>query len=102
MAYTSEVHFDCMYRGITAVSSRESKLLAGNCSIAQVLTFDCLCVCVVSEREGTRHWQTLVLNDDDDDDDNDNVLELKERVAAYNVDSSPDQSAGKCYIIIFH
>ena len=42
--------------------------------------------------------QTLVLNDDDDDDD---VLELKERLAAYNLDSSPDQSAGKCYIIIF-
>ena len=41
--------------------------------------------------------QTLVLNDDDD-----NVLELKERLAAYNLDSSPDQSAGKCYIIIFH
>ena len=45
--------------------------------------------------------QTLVLNDDDDDD-NDDVLKLKERLAAYNVDSSPDQSAGKCYIIIFH
>ena len=42
--------------------------------------------------------QTLVLNDDDDDDD---VLELKERLAAYNLDSSPDQSAGKCYMIIF-
>nr|POE91802.1 dna topoisomerase 2 [Quercus suber] len=35
--------------------------------------------------------QTLVLNDDDDDDDE--VLELKERLAAYNLDSSPDQSA---------
>ena len=47
--------------------------------------------------------QTLVLNDDDDDDDDDDdVLELKERLAAYNLDSSPDQSAGKCYIIIFH
>ena len=45
--------------------------------------------------------QTLVLNDDDDDDDDD-VLELKERLAAYDLDSSPDQSAGKCYIIIFH
>ena len=43
--------------------------------------------------------QTLVLNDDDDDDD---VLGLKERLAAYNLDSSLDQSAGKCYIIIFH
>ena len=43
--------------------------------------------------------QTLVMNDDDDDDD---VLELKERLAAYNLDSSPDQSAGKCYIIIFY
>ena len=42
--------------------------------------------------------QTSVLNDDDDDD----VLELKERLAAYNLDSSPDQSAGKCYIIIFY
>ena len=41
--------------------------------------------------------QTLVLNDDDD-----NVLELKEQLAAYNLNSSPDQSAGKCYIIIFH
>ena len=28
--------------------------------------------------------------------------ELKERLAAYNLDASPDQSAGKCYIIIFH
>ena len=45
--------------------------------------------------------QTLVLNDDDDNDDDD-VLELKERLAAYNLDSSPDQSAGTCYIIIFH
>ncbi|KAM3733934.1 hypothetical protein ACB098_11G175300 [Castanea mollissima] len=36
--------------------------------------------------------QTLVLNDDDDDEDDD-VLELKERLAAYNLDSSPDQSA---------
>ena len=45
--------------------------------------------------------QTSVLNDDDDDDDDD-VLELKERLAAYNLDSSPDQSAGKCYIIIFY
>ena len=43
--------------------------------------------------------QTLVLNDDDDDD-NDDVLKLKERLAAYNVDSSPDQSAGKCYILL--
>ncbi|XP_050245261.1 DNA topoisomerase 2-like [Quercus robur] len=37
--------------------------------------------------------QTLVLNDDDDDDNDDNVLQLKERLAAYNVDSTPDQSA---------
>ncbi|XP_021902650.1 peptidyl-prolyl cis-trans isomerase FKBP18, chloroplastic isoform X2 [Carica papaya] len=33
---TVQVHFDCLYRGITAVSSRESKLLAGNRIIAQV------------------------------------------------------------------
>ncbi|XP_020408551.1 peptidyl-prolyl cis-trans isomerase FKBP18, chloroplastic isoform X2 [Zea mays] len=33
------VHFDCIYRGITAVSSRESKLLAGNRSIAQPYEF---------------------------------------------------------------
>ena len=48
--------------------------------------------------------QTLVLNDDgdDDDDNDDDVLELKERLAAYNLDSYPDQSVGKCYIIIFH
>ena len=44
--------------------------------------------------------QTLVLNDDDDDDDDD-VLELKERLAAYNLDSSPDQSAGICCILYF-
>ena len=44
--------------------------------------------------------QTLVLNDDDDDD-NDDVLKLKERLAAYNLNSSPNQSASKCYIIIF-
>uniref|UniRef100_I1JSS6 Uncharacterized protein n=1 Tax=Glycine max TaxID=3847 RepID=I1JSS6_SOYBN len=34
---TVQVHFDCLYRGITAVSSRESKLLAGNRIIAQIL-----------------------------------------------------------------
>ncbi|XP_031474471.1 peptidyl-prolyl cis-trans isomerase FKBP18, chloroplastic isoform X1 [Nymphaea colorata] len=33
------VHFDCIYRGITAVSSRESKLLAGNRIIAQPYEF---------------------------------------------------------------
>lgn len=37
---------------------------------------------------------TLVLTDDDGDDD-DEVLELKERLAAYNLESSPDHSAGK-------
>ncbi|XP_062165406.1 peptidyl-prolyl cis-trans isomerase FKBP18, chloroplastic [Alnus glutinosa] len=36
---TVQVHFDCRYRGITAVSSRESKLLAGNRSIAQPYEF---------------------------------------------------------------
>ncbi|KAK8946990.1 hypothetical protein KSP39_PZI006508 [Platanthera zijinensis] len=33
------VHFDCVYRGVTAVSSRESKLLAGNRIIAQPYEF---------------------------------------------------------------
>ncbi|CAJ2642788.1 unnamed protein product [Trifolium pratense] len=33
---TVQVHFDCLYRGITAISSRESKILAGNRVIAQV------------------------------------------------------------------
>ncbi|VAI42127.1 unnamed protein product [Triticum turgidum subsp. durum] len=32
---TVQVHFDCIYRSITVVSSREAKLLAGNRSIAQ-------------------------------------------------------------------
>ncbi|KAJ6817458.1 peptidyl-prolyl cis-trans isomerase FKBP18, chloroplastic [Iris pallida] len=36
---TVQVHFDCVYRGITAVSSRESKLLAGNRSISQPYEF---------------------------------------------------------------
>lgn len=36
---TVQVHFDCIYRGITAVSSREAKLLAGNRSIAQPYEF---------------------------------------------------------------
>ncbi|XP_035551408.1 peptidyl-prolyl cis-trans isomerase FKBP18, chloroplastic-like isoform X1 [Juglans regia] len=36
---TVQVHFDCMYRGITAVSSRESKLLAGNRIISQPYEF---------------------------------------------------------------
>ncbi|KAF5462266.1 hypothetical protein F2P56_018287 [Juglans regia] len=36
---TVQVHFDCLYRNITAVSSRESKLLAGNRSIAQPYEF---------------------------------------------------------------
>ncbi|XP_020576511.1 peptidyl-prolyl cis-trans isomerase FKBP18, chloroplastic-like [Phalaenopsis equestris] len=34
-----KVHFDCVYRGITVVSSRESKLLAGNRIIAQPYEF---------------------------------------------------------------
>ncbi|KAJ8618371.1 hypothetical protein MRB53_014557 [Persea americana] len=34
-----QVHFDCVYRGITAISSRESKILAGNRSIAQAYEF---------------------------------------------------------------
>ncbi|KAF9603345.1 hypothetical protein IFM89_035015 [Coptis chinensis] len=33
------VHFDCLYRNIDAVSSRESKLLAGNRSIAEPYEF---------------------------------------------------------------
>ena len=33
----------------------------------------------------------MVLKDDDDDDE---VLELKERLAAYNLESSPDHSGG--------
>ncbi|CAM8912587.1 unnamed protein product [Rhodiola kirilowii] len=36
---TVQVHFDCVYRKITAISSRESKLLAGNRSIAQPYEF---------------------------------------------------------------
>ncbi|KAG6522231.1 peptidyl-prolyl cis-trans isomerase FKBP18, chloroplastic-like [Zingiber officinale] len=36
---TVQVHFDCIFRGITAVSSRESKLLAGNRIIAQPYEF---------------------------------------------------------------
>ncbi|KAL5984259.1 Peptidyl-prolyl cis-trans isomerase fkbp18, chloroplastic [Asimina triloba] len=36
---TVQVHFDCLYRGITVVSSRESKLLAGNRIIAQPYEF---------------------------------------------------------------
>ncbi|KAG0572103.1 hypothetical protein KC19_VG068700 [Ceratodon purpureus] len=32
---TVMVHFDCVYRSITAVSSRESKILAGNRTIAE-------------------------------------------------------------------
>ncbi|KAF6172019.1 hypothetical protein GIB67_029437 [Kingdonia uniflora] len=35
--YIREVHFDCIYRDIGALSSKESKLLAGNHSIAQVI-----------------------------------------------------------------
>nr|AFK45513.1 unknown [Lotus japonicus] len=36
---TVQVHFDCLYRGVTAVSSRESKILAGNRTIAQSYEF---------------------------------------------------------------
>lgn len=43
-----QVHFDCLYRGITAISSRESKLLAGNRSIAQV-AFNILTLTTVSQ-----------------------------------------------------
>lgn len=35
----------------------------------------------------------MILDDDDDDDE---VLELKERLAAYNLESSPDRPAGTC------
>ncbi|KAK6939201.1 FKBP-type peptidyl-prolyl cis-trans isomerase domain [Dillenia turbinata] len=38
-ASENKVHFDCIYRGITAVSSPESKLLAGNRIIAQPYEF---------------------------------------------------------------
>jgi len=34
-----QVHFDCIYHGVTALSSRESKLLAGNRIIAQPYEF---------------------------------------------------------------
>uniref|UniRef100_A0A1J3JQW8 peptidylprolyl isomerase n=1 Tax=Noccaea caerulescens TaxID=107243 RepID=A0A1J3JQW8_NOCCA len=36
---TAQVHFDCRYRSITAISTRESKLLAGNRSISQPYEF---------------------------------------------------------------
>ncbi|CAL0305906.1 unnamed protein product [Lupinus luteus] len=36
---TVQVHFECLFRGVTAISSRESKLLAGNRSIAQPYEF---------------------------------------------------------------
>ncbi|XP_073525673.1 uncharacterized protein [Phyllobates terribilis] len=36
---TVQVHFDCVYRGVTAISTRESKLLAGNRSISQPYVF---------------------------------------------------------------
>ncbi|XP_004301622.1 PREDICTED: peptidyl-prolyl cis-trans isomerase FKBP18, chloroplastic isoform X2 [Fragaria vesca subsp. vesca] len=36
---TVQVHFECLYRGITAVSSRESKILAGNRIISQPYIF---------------------------------------------------------------
>ncbi|XP_024985680.1 peptidyl-prolyl cis-trans isomerase FKBP18, chloroplastic isoform X1 [Cynara cardunculus var. scolymus] len=36
---TVQVHFDCVYNKITAVSSRESKILAGNRTIAQPYVF---------------------------------------------------------------
>ncbi|PWA42797.1 peptidyl-prolyl cis-trans isomerase FKBP18, chloroplastic [Artemisia annua] len=36
---TVQVHFDCVYNKITAVSSRESKILAGNRTIAQPYEF---------------------------------------------------------------
>ncbi|KAL8170772.1 hypothetical protein V2J09_022576, partial [Rumex salicifolius] len=39
MGTTVQVHFDCVYRGVTAISSRESKLLAGNRSISQPYAF---------------------------------------------------------------
>lgn len=43
--------------------------------------------------------QGKVVNHNDEDDD-DEVLELKDRLAAYKIDSSPDRSEGK--IIITH
>ncbi|KAG6654498.1 DNA topoisomerase 2-like isoform X1 [Carya illinoinensis] len=36
---------------------------------------------------------TVVLTDEDEDEDDEEVLELKERLAAYNLESSPDHSA---------
>lgn len=45
--YYLKVHFDCLYGGITVVSSRESNLLAGNWIIAQVITiFDKLSISI--------------------------------------------------------
>ncbi|KAG5033722.1 hypothetical protein JHK87_008632 [Glycine soja] len=59
---TVQVHFDCLYRGITAVSSRESKLLAGNRIIAQVPFF--FLVCFLRQRNysyyASRAFQTTL------------------------------------------
>ena len=41
----------------------------------------------------------LVFNDEEED--GNDVLELKEKLDACKLDSSPDQSAGKCYMLIF-
>lgn len=35
---------------------------------------------------------------EDDDDDDDEVLALKDRLAAYNLDSSPDKSSGSNFL----
>ncbi|XP_038717624.1 peptidyl-prolyl cis-trans isomerase FKBP18, chloroplastic isoform X4 [Tripterygium wilfordii] len=51
-----QVHFDCLYRNITAVSSRESKLLAGNRIIAQPYEFK------VGDRPGKERKREFVDN----------------------------------------
>lgn len=46
----------------------------------------------------------MVLQDEDDDDYEDEVRDLKERLAAYNLESSPDHSEGKyctCVVLVY-
>ncbi|KAI8568218.1 hypothetical protein RHMOL_Rhmol02G0181000 [Rhododendron molle] len=50
--------------------------------------------------ESQQEKQCFILRDEDDDDDDEEVLELKHRLAAYNLKSSPDHSEGSSLCLV--
>ena len=57
----SQVHFDCIFKTLTVVSSREAKLLGGNRTIAQVHTAISAVQCVPMSGASTCPFIPLVV-----------------------------------------